>query len=468
LRHGQQARAQADTGQEGSALARTIAIVALLAGAVLVVVTLFGNGDGYRYKMLFQTGGQLVPGNQVLVAGQPVGTIDAIELTDDAQAEVEVTLDRPLLEGTTAQIRLTSLSGIANRYIALHMGPDPDEELPDGATLAADETTSPVDLDQLFNTFDEPTRAALQDFIRGEATVYTGNSAAARRTYKYFAPSLQAGERLLAELNYDQQALSRFLVEGGNVFGALAERRDDLSALTQNANEALGAVAAENEAFDQALGALPPTMRQANTTFVNLRAALDDLDPLIGDLGTVAPDLPPFLRDLRPVARDAQPVLRNLRIALRRNGGNNDLTDALRDLPGAQRKASSAVPPTLAALDDSQHIFEFARPYSPDLIALISKLGPAAGGYDFNGHYLRAQATGSNLFDWDSVTEQLDPIGLSQIYDAYPALGLGPFTRCPGGATQANLGWPAPEDHPFLADGELTGDCQPSDLPPGP
>jgi phospholipid/cholesterol/gamma-HCH transport system substrate-binding protein len=468
LKLGHQARANTDKGQEGSALARAIAVVALLAGAVLVVLTLFGNGDGYRYKMLFQTGGQLVPGNQVLVAGQPVGTIDSIELTDDAQAEVDVKLDRPLLEGTTAQIRLTSLSGIANRYIALHMGPDPDAELPDGATLAADNTTSPVDLDQLFNTFDERTRASLQDFIRGQATVYTGNSAAARRTYKYFAPSLQAGERLLADLNYDQQALSRFLVEGGRVFGAVAERRDDLAALTQNGNEALGAIASENEAFDQALGALPPTMRQANTTFVNLRAALDDLDPLIGDLGEVAPDLPQFLRDVRPVARDAVPVIRNLRLAIRRHGDKNDLTNALRDLPAAQRAARKAQGPTIAGLNDSQHIFEFARPYSPDLIALISKLGPGAGGYDFNGHYLRGQATGSNLFDWDALTEDLDPIGLSQIFDAYPALGLGPFTRCPGGATQANAGWPAPEDHPFLADGELTGECDPSEVPPGP
>ena len=103
LKHGHQARAETETGQEGSALARAIAVVALIAGVALVVVTLFGNGDGYRYKMLFQTGGQLVPGNQVLVAGQPIGTIDSMELTDDAEAEVDVTLDRPLLEGSTAQ-----------------------------------------------------------------------------------------------------------------------------------------------------------------------------------------------------------------------------------------------------------------------------------------------------------------------------------------------------------------------------
>jgi phospholipid/cholesterol/gamma-HCH transport system substrate-binding protein len=463
-----QARERTENGDRGSAVARVVAVLALVAGAVLVVTMLFGDNGGHQYKLQFATGGQLVPGNQVLVAGQPVGTIDEIELTDEAQAEVSVTLDRPLLEGTTAQIRLTSLSGIANRYIALQMGPDPDQELPDGATLAADATTTPVDLDQLFNTFDERTRAALKDFIQGQATVYTGNSQEARQTYKYFAPSLQAGERLLADLNYDQQALSRFFVEGGKVFGALAARRDDLSALTENANQALGAVAAENAAFDSALAALPPTMRQANTTFVNLRAALDDVDPLIGDLGRVAPELPGFLRDVRPVARDALPVLRNLRLAIHRDGAPNDLTDALRDLPVAQRKAENAVPRTITALDDSQHIFEFARPYSPDLIGLISKLGPGAGFYDFNGHYVRAQGAGSNLFDWDSVTEGLAPIGLSQIFDAYAGIPTGPFTRCPGGSTQANVGWPAPEDHPFLADGELSGECDPGQVPPGP
>jgi phospholipid/cholesterol/gamma-HCH transport system substrate-binding protein len=360
------------------------------------------------------------------------------------------------------------LSGIANRYIALQMGPDSDEELPDGATLAADATTAPVDLDQLFNTFDRRTRGALKQFIRGQATVYTGNAQEARQTYKFFAPSLQAGERLLAELNYDQAALTRFLVSGGEVFGAVAERRDDLAALTQNANEALGAVAAENEAFDTALNSLPPTLRQANTTFLNLRAALDDLDPLVGDLGRVAPELPGFLRDVRPVARAAEPVIRNLRLAINRGGQDNDLTDALRDLPAAQDSARSAVPRTITALNDSQHIFEFIRPYSPDLLALVSKLGPGAGYYDYNGHYLRAQTAGLNLFNWDAPTEELDPIAPSQVFDAYSTFGTGPFTRCPGGATQANLGWPAPEDHPFLADGELSGACDPSDVPPGP
>jgi phospholipid/cholesterol/gamma-HCH transport system substrate-binding protein len=458
----------AGTTGPGTTLARVAGVGALIVAIVLAAVLLLRGDSGHQYKLLFETGGQLVPGNQVLVGGRPIGTIDEIKLTDDAQAEVTITVDEPLHQGTTAMIRTTSLSGVANRYISVAPGPNSEDEIPDGATLTSDVTRSPVDIDQLFNTFNKKTRNGLRDFIRGQAAVYTGNNAEARETYKYFAPSLQAGERLFAELNRDQFVLSRFFVSGSRVLGAVAERRDDLSALTENANRFLGAIARENVALDRALTELPPAMRQANTTFVNLRAALDDLDPLFADFGRVAPDLPGFLRDLRPVARDAAPVLADLELAVSRPGGENDLTENLRDLPAADASASRAVPRAVQALDDSQHIFEFARPYSPDLAALITKLGTGSGFYDFSGHYLRAQPAGSNIFDYNEVTEQLEPIPMSQMFDAYGTLGTGPFVRCPGGATQPNAGWPAPEDHPFLDEPNLTGDCDPNDVPPGP
>jgi phospholipid/cholesterol/gamma-HCH transport system substrate-binding protein len=435
---------------------------------VLVAMVLFSGDSGVSYKLLFQTGGQLVPGNQVLVGGQPIGTVDEISLTQDAQAEVNITVDEPLHDGTTATIRSTSLSGIANRYVSISPGPNNEPELPDGSTLASDKTTSPVDLDQLFNTLDERTRKGLQEFIQGQATVYTGNNAAARETYKYFAPSLQESTKLFAELNEDQAMLSRFLVTGSQVFETVAGRRQDLVELTSNANEAFGAIARENEAFAETISELPPTFRQANTTFVNLRAALDDLDPLIQDTGEVAPELAPFLRRVRPTLTKASPVLRNLAVSLSRPGPTNDLADSLNILPAVQKKARKGVSPTLQALADSQHLIEFARPYSPDLFNALGKLGLAAGYYDINGHYLRSQPAGGNVFDYNEVTSQLEPIPLSAQYDAFGALGTGPFLRCPGGSTQPNAGWPNPTDHPFLDDGNLDGLCDPDDVPPGP
>ena len=133
-------------------------------------------------------------------------------------------------------------------------------------------------------------------------------------------------------------------------------------------------------------------MRQANTTFVNLRAALDDLDPLIADTKVVMPELAPFLRRVRPVVSDSVPVFKSLGLALNTPGDANDLSDALALAPGTERQAARAVAPTVTALADSLDLIAFARPYAPDLLSVIGKLGASAGYYDFNGHYLRASA----------------------------------------------------------------------------
>src|SRR4029079_2199600 len=105
-----------------------------------------------------------------------------IELSYDNLAAVKVKVQEPyapLREGSQATIRLTSLSGIANRYIALTPCPEQAKELPDGATLSTASTQPVVDLDQLFNTLDTKTRGSLQDVIEGFATQYRGKSAEA-------------------------------------------------------------------------------------------------------------------------------------------------------------------------------------------------------------------------------------------------------------------------------------------------
>jgi phospholipid/cholesterol/gamma-HCH transport system substrate-binding protein len=459
-----------------------IAGVALLAGFVLVLIILFGGSSGRQYHLLFENGGQLVNGNQVLVSGQEIGKVDDVELTDDGQAEVTISVDDPLHQGTSASIRATSLSGIANRYVSISPGPDNSPELEDGATLGGERTTSPVDLDQLFNTFTPKTRLALRNVIQGSADLYDGHPEGAQRTWKYFAPGLSAARRLFAELNSDSRAFSQFLVQGSRALGAIAERRDDLSALTENANQFLGAIARENASLDASLEAFPPALRQANTTFVNVRAALDDLTPVVNEFKPATKDLAPFLRKLRPVAQRSVPVFRDLRLALNRPGKTNDLTDSLREVPSVERKAARAVPQTIGGLDASQPVIEFARPYMPDLMGFISKFAEVTSYYDFYGHYARVSTSQANVFHYCEAgdtnpqcasaggtyaTGELAPIHPSNQFDD---LEFGLFTRCPGGATQA-----IPDSNPFTDDGNLlTGGqspnpkCDPSDVPPGP
>src|SRR4051794_12724526 len=172
-------------------LRRAAAVVAVLVAIVVLAILLFGGGKSYEAKAIFQNAGQLVKGNQVEVSGQAVGTISDIRLTDDGHAEVVMSLDKfaPLHDGTTATIRATSLSGIANRYIALSLGPNSSPELPSGATIKADRTTSPVDLDQVFNTLDPKTRKSLQRIIHGQATWYGGRAPGTHQSPNNFHPA---------------------------------------------------------------------------------------------------------------------------------------------------------------------------------------------------------------------------------------------------------------------------------------
>ena len=446
-------------------VARVLVAVALLAGAVAIGMILFGGGGGHQYKLLFETGGQLVRGNEVLVGGQAIGTVDDLTLTDEGLAEVQITVDQELHEGTTAVVRSTSLSGIANRYVSVSPGPNGEgTELPDGATLTTGDTTAPVDLDQLFNTLDDETRASLQKVIQGSATLYAGNTEEARAAYKYFAPALQSTQRLLAELNRDSRTLSEFLVSGADVLGAVAERRDDLSALTSNANEALGAIAVENVSLDRSLAALPPALRQANTTFVNLRAALDDLDSLVATAKPATEDLAPFLRDLRPVVERAVPVVSDLRIAVAKPGPDNDLTDVLRLAPRVEELANIASDRGIDAINESEPNIELFRSYSPDLMAAIAKLGQVTAFYDGNGHYARVLPAGLGTFSYNAATEELEPIfddpaAQTDFYTTTPgAFDAAGFERCPGAGSQA----PADGSAPFLDD--VGGQCDPGDL----
>ncbi len=448
-------------GDDTSPLTRALALVAIAAGVVLVAVVLLGGSGGHTYHLLFENGGQLVKGNEVLVAGQAVGTIDDITLTDDAQADVTITTDDPLREGTSAIIRETSLSGEANRYVALTPGPNNSPQIPDGGDITGDKTQSAVDLDQLFDTLDGKTRRSLQKVFQGQATIYAGNAKAANRTYKYLAPGLDASQRLFAELNRDQANLTSFIVSSSKVLTAIADRHDDLTNAIGHANTALGAIADQNEALDRSLRALPPTLRLSNTTFVNLRAALDDLTPLVDAAKPATKNLPLLLRKLRPLAQSSIPVLDDLAVTLDTAGPSNDLTDVLKTLPGVERKASRASPAAIGALNASQPNIEFARPYAPDLVAFLAKLGEVTAYYDGNGHYARVSPADTGVFAYNPATSTLEPNPPPTQYQGLQ-INTSP-SRCPGSATQAISG-----SNPFLDDGRLLGLCDPAYVPPGP
>src|SRR5690349_17043305 len=204
--------------------------------------------------------------------------------------------------------------------------------------------------------------------------------------FTYLNPALSTSRRLFNELNSDTPTLERFVTDSSRLVTTLAERRDSLSALIQNLDTTMGAIGSQKVALADALQRLPEFMRRSNTTFVNLRAALNDVDPLVNASKPVAKKLNPFLDQLQPLLHDLKPTVADLRSIVRRPGASNDLTELTRsfgplasealdtknrsiDFGGGKQDLGStegAFPTSVKAFKDSAPIIAFGRPYTPD------------------------------------------------------------------------------------------------------
>ncbi|WP_372789280.1 MlaD family protein [Paraconexibacter sp.] len=432
----------------------------LLVVLAVVAVMLLGGDDVTTYKLRFQNAGQLVNDDDVQIGGRRIGAIRDIQLTDDNQADITIEVEKgfaPLHAGTTGIIRATSLSGIANRYIALTPGANSAPELPEGSLLKSEQTTAPVDLDQLFNTLDAKTRKSLQQVVQGSATQYQGRGKEANVSAKYFNPALSTTQRLVNEITNDQKVFTEFLVSSSKVVTTLAERRTELSSLVGNANQTMAALGDERESLERSLSVLPGTLRRANTTFVNLRSTLDDLDVLVDESKPATKDLAKLLTRLRPLVADARPTIKDLRLLIRRPGEGNDLVELVRKAPRLQRVAAPALKNGIEAFEKSTPVLEFIRPYTPDLVGWLRDFGQGASNYDANGHFARIQPIVNQFSFTNNV---LNPIPPSAQLDG---LQTRVVRRCPGTASQVR---PDNSNNWRDSDGKL--DCDPTLVPPGP
>src|SRR5688500_3196634 len=231
-------------------IGRIAAVAALLLATAVVAWLFVFEDDGYKVKVRFQAATNVVKGNLVQVAGRRVGTIEDIELTEDGQAELTLKIEDedivPLRTGTRATLRIASLSGSANRYVDLRIPPAGGEKIEEGGIIDASETTSAVEVDQLFQMFDERTRKGLRSFIRGQAKQWGNDQGSlANDGWNYVNPALVSASRLFRELDFDTQVLEEFVVNSSKLVTDVADRRDDLSALVDRLATMMGAIARE-------------------------------------------------------------------------------------------------------------------------------------------------------------------------------------------------------------------------------
>ena len=412
----------------------TIALAVVVAGFLLL-----GAGGGYRVSMTLQNANQLVKGNQVKVGGVPVGSVKKIELADDGRARIELSIDDKglrLHHGTRATVRLASLSGIANRYVALQPGPENRAEIADGGEIPAEGVEGTVDLDAVLNTLDPSVQKDLQTLVRelgGSLDPEAGRDLNAG--LHALNPALSQAGITEQEILRDQVAFERFLTESADVVSAVATRDARIPPLVANTHATLDAVADRSESLENSLRQLPPALRQANTTLVDLRAAIGDLRPTVRLAQPVARPLSDFMVELQPTARLARPVIGDLRATIDAPG-RSDLIGVLRGLEPVSRAGVRAFRATVPTVDDLLPIVAELRPYAPDLVGgLLNGFGGSTGGYyDANGHYARISFHSSAY----SGQGLLSLLPSPDSTDGMAGFRRGVTRRCPGAATQSH------------------------------
>src|SRR5579859_371839 len=274
------------------------ALVALLTAAGLIVF-LATRGSAYHYRLDFTDAGQLVSGDLVRIGGTTAGVVDAIKLTPNGLAEVDVSIDPsfgPLRQGTTAAIRSPGLTGIASRYVDVSPAPSFQPALRDDGVIGTSQTSGIVDIDELFNALDANTREGLRRVIRGFGAWYQGKSAQANLTSQYFPPALRAYTQLFSQIDASTPALDRFITQTSEALGRVDQHAAQLTDLVSQAKVTAEGLSSDNRSLTQALTNLPGALRNGTATFERLRTqALPGLTRLVNATRPVVGPLRPFL-----------------------------------------------------------------------------------------------------------------------------------------------------------------------------
>jgi phospholipid/cholesterol/gamma-HCH transport system substrate-binding protein len=344
-------------------IGRLIAMVAFtlsVFGLLMFLWLAFGGPipikpKGYRLQAHFPEAATLAVEADVRLAGVNVGKVKKKALDKrGARTNVELELKSqyaPIPKDTRAILRQKTLLG--ETYVELAPGHKSSGMLKDGSTIPNSQIEPTVELDEIFTSFDEPTRKAFQDWMAELATVIKkGRSQDLNDAFGNLAGFSADGARLLQTLDEQDVAVRRLIKNTGVVFAALNERQGALRELIVNSNNTFEATASRDEALAETFRIFPTFLDESKTTLARLERFSSNTRPLVNDLKAPADDLGPTVRDLGDLAPRAERLFRDLNPLIKVS--ENSLPDLERILNGAEP------------------LFEAAHVFFPELNPILS------------------------------------------------------------------------------------------------
>lgn len=269
----------------------TVAVLALTAMiAALTLLTTLNIGKTTYYAD-FRQAASIRSGDEVSIAGVPVGTVEATELAGDhVVVSMKIRHDVVLGSQTRAAIKLTTVLG--SRYVELK--PAGEGRL-DGKRIPLARTSVPYDLQRLLqdstNTFEDVDAERFAQSMQ--------LTAAQLRDVPSILPDALANVQNLSQVISDRRGqIAGLLRSTAELAEILGGQRADLAALVSQGQQLFGEITARRDAVRQLMDAATTLVTTARDITVGNHTQLDQL-----------------LRDIRQVTAmvgDHDDLLRNL------------------------------------------------------------------------------------------------------------------------------------------------------------
>jgi phospholipid/cholesterol/gamma-HCH transport system substrate-binding protein len=313
--------------KETPSVGRMIAMLAFTASCVGILLFLWLSFGGsvplrpaqYKVKADFPEATTLVAEADVRMAGVNIGKVKRKNLVKQGGGRTAVIMQikpqyAPIPKDTHAILRQKTLLG--ETYVELAPGNKNSGMLADGGKIPNAHVEPTVELDEIFNAFDKPTRQAFQQWVAELAkSVKHDRSQDLNDSLGNLSPFAVDGSDLLHRLDLQSVAVQRLVRNTGVVAGALNQRQGALRQLVVNANNTFDATASRDRALADTIQVFPTFLDESKATLARLqnfstrtrplvnalKPSADDLGPTVRDLGDLSPDLKGLFRDLGPL-----------------------------------------------------------------------------------------------------------------------------------------------------------------------
>ncbi len=384
-----------ETGSPSITKIATMVLFALSCVGLLLFLWLSFGGtipfapQGYRFSVAFPDASQLADQADVRIAGVSVGKVVSKSLDPQGNrtiATIQMSSKfAPIHKDARAILREKTILG--ETYVQLTPGDPNSPMLPDGGLLARGNVLPAVQLDQIFNALNPPTRQAFRQWQQQLAIAVKGNDQNLSNVLGNLPPFAADLTDLLQVLDIQHTAVTSLVRNGGTVFAAISHNQSALRNLITSGETTFATTAANNNAIIQTFHIFPTFLTETKLTMAQLQTFAQNTDPLIKELEPVARNLGPTLKSVRILSPYLRSFFQNLGplITASKTG-----LPAYRDVLNGATPVLASLGPFLEQLNPILTWLSLHQQLTSDFISNgATGLAATTNSFGGTGHYLR-------------------------------------------------------------------------------